>query len=76
MLREVREIQYLNYKLCCEKCGRKILVEMTLFGIPHHLGVTAICGECIDIEGERFKEFAKNYPEEARAILDWLTEKS
>jgi hypothetical protein len=37
----------LGYLTACHKCGRKILVEMGLIGVPHHTGVSVTCGECL-----------------------------
>jgi hypothetical protein len=52
----------------CHKCGRKILVEMGLIGVPHHTGVSATCGECLVLS----EQFRKEQPEIVSKIESWL----
>lgn len=62
--------RYEYHKLKCSKCGRKILVELTTFGIPHHFGVAATCAECLKIS----EEFRKARLQEAQDIESWIKE--
>jgi hypothetical protein len=54
-------------KLACPKCGRKILVEVVLFGVSHNAGITATCAECVSVN----EEFRADNPEVARQIDEW-----
>ena len=64
---------YTYYREKCGKCGRKILVEMLLFGVPHHTGVSVTCASCLEKSGlpELFK---KQRPGEAADIEQWIKE--
>lgn len=60
------------YSLCihktqCSKCNKKILVQLPLFGPPHHGDVFVTCGECLKID----KGFKEKYPEIAKNIEEW-----
>ena len=50
--------------LKCNKCGRKILVEIGLFGISHNASIQATCVECVEIN----ETFKKDYPAHATMI--------
>jgi len=52
----------------CSKCGRKILVEMGLIGVPHHTSISVTCGECLVLS----KKFRKQQPEIVSKIERWL----
>lgn len=52
----------------CHRCGRKILVEMGLIGVPHHTGVSVTCGECLVLS----EQFRKEQPEILSKIEGWL----
>jgi hypothetical protein len=41
---------------------------MALFGVPHHAGVTAICGECLELP----EQFRKEHPDIAAKNEGWL----
>lgn len=56
-----------GHKLKCHTCSRKILVQMVLFGQPHHLDLTVICGECLQVD----KDFREQYPELSKDLEDW-----
>lgn len=56
-----------GHLLECPKCKRKIHVAMALIGVPHHLGTTAMCAECLDIEDK----FVQEFPEVAEKIKKW-----
>ncbi|HTU90547.1 MAG TPA: hypothetical protein VMF69_10770 [Gemmataceae bacterium] len=62
------ELDAMGHLTACNKCGRKILVEMALIGVPHHVGVTAICGECLVLP----EQFRKEHPKIAAKIEGWL----
>lgn len=59
----------MGHLTACHKCGRKILVEMGLFGVPHHTGVSVTCGECLVLS----KKFRKEQPEIVAKIESWLS---
>lgn len=61
----------MEYLIQCSKCKRKILVEMPMIGVPHHTGISAMCGECL-VVADSFKSV---YPEQAKEIEEWLAEK-
>jgi hypothetical protein len=52
----------------CHKCGRKVLVEMGLIGVPHHVGLSVTCGECI-VPTEQMR---KEHPEIVSKVENWL----
>jgi len=58
----------LGHLTACHKCGRKILVEMGLIGVPHHTGISVTCGECLVLS----KRFHKEQPEIVAKIESWL----
>jgi len=65
-------MNYTYYKIKCQKCGRKILVEVLLFGVNHNADLIATCAECLQKKGLD-KKFAKKNPEVAKDIKAWLT---
>ncbi len=58
----------MGHLTACKKCGRKVLVEMGLIGVPHHLGVTVTCGDCLVVP----EQFRKGHPEIVSKIERWL----
>jgi hypothetical protein len=54
----------------CNKCKRKILVELPLIGVPHHTDVQVTCADCLVVSDV----FKTEYPEEAKQIEEWLTQ--
>ena len=63
-------MDYAYQTTACHKCGRKILVEMGLIGVPHHPLLMVTCAECVQIPiNDSFRE--KN-PEAAMEIERWL----
>lgn len=45
----------IGYFLECPHCKKKIMVEMGLFGTPHHHTPSAICADCVKLH-ESFRE--------------------
>lgn len=77
MAEEVNETYYfdgedglnvMGHLTTCHKCGRKILVEMGLIGVPHHTGLSVTCGDCLVLS----KRFRKKHPKIAAKIESWL----
>ena len=63
-------MDYAYQTTACRKCGRKILVEMGLIGVPHHTWVMATCADCLQVPiSDAFKE---RRPEAAAEIEKWL----
>lgn len=67
---EEMKLDYTYYKLQCARCSRKILVEMSLFGIPHHTNPSVVCGECIKRQFP--KGYKQEHPEAYKDIKEWL----
>lgn len=67
------EYEYTYHKVKCSFCGREILVEQILFGVPHTATILASCKECLKKSGlpEKFK---KDHPKEAKEIEQWITD--
>ena len=66
-------LDYEHHKVACGKCGRKILVEISLFGVSHNCGVMATCADCLSVPvNDRFK---REHSEVAADIEKWLQEK-
>ena len=59
-----------NYTLSCNKCGRKILVEIVLFGVNHNASVRATCAECLTLN----EEYCAEHSEECEEIKEWKNE--
>jgi hypothetical protein len=57
-----------GYLTACRKCGRKVLVEMSMIGSTHHVGVAVTCGECLILSDQLRKE----QPEIVSKIESWL----
>lgn len=49
------------------KCGKKILVEMTFIGVPHHINMIVLCAECVEVP----PEFKQVDPAAAARIEEW-----
>ena len=62
------DLTVMGHMTACHKCGRKMVVEMALIGVPHHLGVTVTCGDCLVVT----EQFRKEHPEVASQIERWL----
>lgn len=62
------DLTVMGHLTACHKCGRKMVVELPLIGVPHHLGVTVTCGECLVMTDE----FRKEHPKIASKVEDWL----
>lgn len=56
-----------GHKLKCNKCKRKILIQLPVTGIPNHIDAFAVCGECLEIHDE----FRELYPELAADLQRW-----
>jgi len=61
---------YFEFK-SCSKCKREFLVEKVLFGIDHTVDTIVTCKECLK-KTPLPEDFAKEHPEEAKAIMEWL----
>jgi len=62
------DLDAMGHLTACSQCGRKILVEMALFGVAHPAGLTVICGECLVLPDK----FRKEQPEIVAKIERWL----
>lgn len=51
----------------CNKCERKILVQMGINGTPHHFGTSVTCADCLVID----EDFRQKYPDIVKQIEDW-----
>lgn len=60
-----------GHKTKCSKCDRKILVQLPLIGVPHHMDVIVCCSECLNIT----EEFKKDHPEVAADLKRWKNER-
>ena len=64
------DMDYAYATTACQKCGRRILVEMGLIGVPHHSWIMVTCAECIQVPlAEAFRE---RRSEAAAEIGKWL----
>lgn len=63
--------RYEYHKLACRKCGRKILVEIALFGVSHNAEVVATCAECLELS----RDFKGKHAKAADDISKWMKEK-
>jgi tRNA pseudouridine-54 N-methylase len=57
-----------GHLMSCHKCGRNVMVELVLIGVPHHIQVIVTCGECV----EPSKQIRKEYPEIVTKVENWL----
>jgi hypothetical protein len=62
------DLDVMGHLTACRQCGRKILVEMALIGVPHHVGISATCGECLVLS----EQFRKEHPRIIAKIEKWL----
>lgn len=60
----------MGHLLKCHKCEKKILVSLGLIGTPHHIGISATCAECLEID----KDFCKEHPKIANRLDNWKNE--
>ena len=65
-----KEGSVIGYFLECSKCEKKILVEMILFGPPHHQKPSATCAECLEV----MERFRKEQPKITEQIESWAKE--
>ena len=63
-------MEYGYDKCVCPHCGRKILVEKILVGVPHTVGVYATCLDCLMEKGMN-EDFIKDNPQKAKDIQRW-----
>lgn len=63
-------VSLVGHKTQCKKCKRKILVQLPLFGVPHHFDAIPVCGECLEIDDE----FKKDHPAIAEDLKLWKTQ--
>jgi hypothetical protein len=61
-------LSVMGHMTACKKCGRKVLVEMGLIGVPHHVGLVVTCGECV----EPSEQIRKEHPEIVSKVENWL----
>ena len=66
---ETMDMDYDYKTTACRKCGRKILVEMGLIGVPHHSWIMVTCAECV--QPPINDAFRGNHPEAAAEIEKW-----
>ena len=62
------DLTVMGHLTACHKCGRKMVVEMALIGVPHHTGVSVTCGGCLVVT----EQIRKGHPEVASHIERWL----
>ncbi|MCI0407559.1 MAG: hypothetical protein L0191_03180 [Acidobacteria bacterium] len=65
-------MDYTYEKAVCRHCGRKILVEMGLIGVPHHTWVHATCAACIPLPIN--ETFRAQSPAAAVDLEQWLAQ--
>jgi len=56
----------------CQTCGKEFLVERLLIGTDHDASVIVSCKDCLKTKFTDDGVFAKEHPEEAKAIKEWL----
>lgn len=56
-----------GHKTQCTKCHRKVLIQLPLFGVPHHFDALCVCANCLEIDSA----FKDQYPEIANDLLLW-----
>ena len=61
-------LDFVGHMLSCPKCGKKIFVAVSLFGVDHTGSISAKCAECVEIQPE---DRAK-YPEQIKELEGWL----
>jgi hypothetical protein len=62
------DLDVMGHLTACQKCGRKLVVELALIGVPHHVGVYVTCGNCLVLPGQ----FRKEQPAISAKIDGWL----
>ena len=60
-------VSLVGHKTKCNKCERKVLVQLPMFGAPHHLDVLVTCMECLELD----EGWKKEHPEVAGDLIDW-----
>jgi hypothetical protein len=60
-------ISLIGHKKKCIKCGRRILVQLPMFGVPHHFDASVCCCDCLEID----EGFKKEHPEIAEDLAKW-----
>jgi hypothetical protein len=58
----------MGHLTACHRCGRKVLVELVLIGVPHHVKVLVTCGECLVLS----EQIRKAQPAITAKIEAWL----
>ena len=59
----------------CGVCGREILVESYLIGVPHTASMNVTCAKCVH-KSEILPDFRKENPKAAADIEKWAKEAS
>lgn len=67
-------MEYEYHKLKCNKCGKKILVEIHQFGISHIASTVVTCAKCI-VFNKISDEFKKEHPDVINDLKKWIKEK-
>jgi len=62
-----RALSVMGHLCKCRKCGRKILVELVLIGVPHHDTPIVTCSECLVLDSE----FRNKNPDIAKQLDEW-----
>jgi hypothetical protein len=57
----------MGHLLTCQKCGKKILVEVVLMGTNHNTAIQATCLDCLKLS----EEFRSLHPKVADQIDHW-----
>lgn len=63
-------VSLVGHKTYCKKCKRKILIQLPLFGVPHHFDAIPTCAECLEINDD----FKNDHIEIANDLLNWKNE--
>ena len=61
-------LSIMGHLASCHKCGRKVMVQLVLFGVPHHAQVILTCAECV----EPSEQMRKEHPEIVSKVENWL----
>ena len=69
---EVNGFSSMGHLASCCKCDRKILVEMTLIGVQHHISLHVTCADCLVLG----KDFREKHPKEAKQLEEWQSVQS
>ena len=61
------QFSVMGHFLKCSKCGKKIIVNITLCGVNHNIAVHATCASCIKIN----TEFKEKHPDIVKQIEEF-----